>query len=159
MVEEMEIERALGRAMKTWASWVRRKVDRNKTRVFFRSISPSHTGKQCYNETQPIFDEPLQASFPSSLTEIIEGTIKAMINPPLTYLNITNLSQYRRDAHPSIYARKQLIGKAPEMEGTAQRKEFRPDCSHWCLPGLPDTWNSLLYASVVFDSSPRISDS
>ncbi|KAK9922706.1 hypothetical protein M0R45_031158 [Rubus argutus] len=22
------------------------------------------------------------------------------------------------------------------------------DCSHWCLPGLPDTWNDLLYAAL-----------
>jgi hypothetical protein len=20
------------------------------------------------------------------------------------------------------------------------------DCVHWCLPGVPDTWNELLYA-------------
>lgn len=150
LVEEMEIESALDIAMKTWARWIRHKLDRNKTRVFFRSISPSHTGKQCYNETQPILDESDAASFPKSLTEIIEGTIKAMKNP-VRYLNITNLSQYRRDAHPSIYSRKE--------EERQQRKEFHPDCSHWCLPGLPDTWNGLLYASLVFDTSGHISDS
>lgn len=150
LVEEMEIESALDIAMKTWARWIRRKLDRNKTRVFFRSISPSHTGKQCYNETQPILDESDAASFPKSLTQIIEGTIKAMKNP-VRYLNITNLSQYRRDAHPSIYSRKQ--------EERQQLKEFHPDCSHWCLPGLPDTWNGLLYASLVFDTSGHISDS
>ena len=148
----MKIESALDIGMKTWASWVRRKVDMNKTRVFFRSISPSHT-EECYNESKPLSEEPFAvvSSFPWSLTEIIEGTIKEMENP-VTYLNITGLSRNRRDAHPSIYARKQ-------GQGQQQSKEFHPDCSHWCLPGLPDTWNSLLYASLVFDTSGQVYDS
>ncbi|PPD70897.1 hypothetical protein GOBAR_DD32223 [Gossypium barbadense] len=34
-----------------------------------------------------------------------------------------------------------------EQEGNAAGRV--QDCSHWCLPGVPDTWNELLYASLV----------
>lgn len=33
---------ALEKALKTWANWVDTNVDRNKKRVFFQSISPTH---------------------------------------------------------------------------------------------------------------------
>jgi hypothetical protein len=23
------------------------------------------------------------------------------------------------------------------------------DCSHWCLPGIPDSWNELLYSTLL----------
>ncbi|CAN6921912.1 unnamed protein product, partial [Brassica oleracea var. botrytis] len=23
------------------------------------------------------------------------------------------------------------------------------DCSHWCLPGVPDTWNEILYTKFL----------
>ncbi|KGN47947.1 protein trichome birefringence-like 42 [Cucumis sativus] len=148
MIATMKMELALEAAMKTWSNWIDQNVDTNKTAVFFRSISPEHKGKQwCYNETEPFFDESYQKIFPESLTEVFERTMKRM-KTPVKYLNITKLSQYRRDAHPSIYAKKQ--GKL--WVATKQRKEeIIADCSHWCLPGLPDTWNRLLYATIVSD--------
>lgn len=48
-------------------------------------------------------------------------------------LDITLLSQLRKDAHPSAYGGLDHTGN---------------DCSHWCLPGVPDTWNELLYAAL-----------
>ncbi|MCE7766848.1 hypothetical protein GQL56_29935, partial [Pseudomonas putida] len=24
------------------------------------------------------------------------------------------------------------------------------DCTHWCLPGLPDTWNQLFYTALFY---------
>ncbi|KAF3577195.1 hypothetical protein DY000_02029228 [Brassica cretica] len=44
----------------------------------------------------------------------------------------TGLSQLRKDSHPSSYS-----GNHPGND------------SHWCLPGVPDTWNILFY-SVLF---------
>ncbi|KAK4577752.1 hypothetical protein RGQ29_028035 [Quercus rubra] len=150
VVRKMESELALETAMKTWAHWIDKNVDMNNTKVFFRSISPEHKEDQwCYNETKPIMDESYVATFPKSLVEIVERTIGRM-SKPARYLNITNLSQYRRDAHPSIYTSRQ--GK---LLTVAQRNDplTYADCSHWCLPGLPDTWNSLVYASMVLDKS------
>ncbi|PON96406.1 Trichome birefringence-like family [Trema orientale] len=143
LVEKMETEKALGMAMETWSSWIDRNVDSNKTSVFFRSISPEHKGKQwCYNKTQPIIDDSYVATFPDKMIRIVERTIQGM-KTPVTYLNITNLSRYRRDAHSSIYRTKQ--GKTLIAMKQKQPESFA-DCSHWCLPGLPDTWNRLLLA-------------
>jgi len=150
LVEEMEIESALRKGMRTWARWIDHHVDASKTTVFFRSISPQHQGKQwCYNITQPNMDETYVSAFPKPMKEIIEITIRSMMIP-VRYLNITKLSGYRRDAHPALYARKQE--KLLKTEQQLQ-EESHPDCSHWCLPGLPDTWNRLLYASLVLDTS------
>lgn len=81
--------------------------------------------------------------FPQAVIDVIENVIKGLSKSRVKYLNITNLSKYRIDAHPSIYTKK--IG-VNNLSG-------RPDCSHWCLPGLPDTWNRVLYASILFDTT------
>ena len=62
---------------------------------------------------------------------------------PVIYMNISRLTGYRKDGHPSIYRR--------EYKSVAQQiaAEHSQDCSHWCLPGVPDTWNQLLYASLL----------
>ncbi|KAK7364550.1 hypothetical protein VNO80_13287 [Phaseolus coccineus] len=39
-----------------------------------------------------------------------------------------------KDGRPSIY-------------GTGGHRGL--DCSHWCLPGVPDTWNVLLYDALI----------
>ncbi|CAK9166541.1 unnamed protein product, partial [Ilex paraguariensis] len=53
---------------------------------------------------------------------------------PVKLLDVTTLSQLRKDGHSSIYG---FGGN----EGN--------DCSHWCLAGVPDTWNQLLYGVLV----------
>ncbi|XP_026442055.1 protein trichome birefringence-like 2 [Papaver somniferum] len=50
------------------------------------------------------------------------------------------LTYYRADAHPSVY------GKNYNVQ---ERIKAPQDCSHWCLPGVPDTWNELLYATLL----------
>lgn len=46
-------------------------------------------------------------------------------------LDITRMSEFRADAHPST---------------TGGKKH--DDCMHWCLPGPTDTWNDLLALSL-----------
>ncbi|KAL2937985.1 Protein trichome birefringence [Bienertia sinuspersici] len=146
----MPIKVAYGKAMKTWVKWIEENVDPSKTIVFFRSISAQHIAKQwCYNSTQPIFDESYKNMFPQSHVNIVERLIKGMSKPKVRYLNITKLSGYRIDAHPSVYKSLEWIIDAPKYK--RPRKPFA-DCSHWCLPGLPDTWNRLLYSSLFFDT-------
>lgn len=62
---------------------------------------------------------------------------------PVHLLDITLLSQLRIDGHPSAYS-----GGRPDI-----------DCAHWCLPGVPDTWNHLLYAALITSSTPPSSAS
>uniref|UniRef100_A0A0E0MZ86 Uncharacterized protein n=1 Tax=Oryza rufipogon TaxID=4529 RepID=A0A0E0MZ86_ORYRU len=145
---EMGGEEAFNQALGTWASWVDQNVDSARTRVFFRSISPEHKSENwCYNQTSPITDETkIVPWFPRSLVSIVERNIRST-RTPVTYLNITRLSELRVDAHPSVYT----ITREGKPLSTEQRQQplVYADCSHWCLPGLPDTWNLLLLASLA----------
>lgn len=64
----------------------------------------------------------------------------------VTLLNITQLSEYRKDAHTSVYGERK--GKLLTKEQRANPKDFA-DCIHWCLPGVPDAWNEILYAYLL----------
>ncbi|KAF5199667.1 trichome birefringence [Thalictrum thalictroides] len=151
LVKNIDVATAFQTAMREWAAWIDRNVDPAKSSVFFRSISPDHKGQQwCYNETQPTEDEFDIPNFMRHIVETVETTITEM-KTPVSYLNITKLSQYRKDAHPSVYTTKGK-GKLLTEEQKKQPLLFA-DCSHWCIPGVPDTWNSLLYASIVLDTS------
>ncbi|XP_021775713.1 protein trichome birefringence-like 42 [Chenopodium quinoa] len=146
LTEVMPREIAFKRAMRTWASWIKKNIDPKKTSVFFRSVSPTHEARKydqwCYNVTQPIKDDSYVMGFPKPLIDVVENMIPRMGKLRIKYLNITKLSEYRIDAHPSIYTKK-VKGNLPGSS----------DCSHWCLPGLPDTWNRLLYASILVDTN------
>ncbi|KAF3772408.1 trichome birefringence-like 1 protein [Nymphaea thermarum] len=62
---------------------------------------------------------------------------------PISYLNITKMSDYRKDGHPSFYMKPKLSAEERKALPKAQ------DCNHWCLPGVPDSWNELLYAKLL----------
>jgi hypothetical protein len=50
-------------------------------------------------------------------------------------LNVTRMTALRKDGHLSVY-----------LNPSGPVTRYKQDCSHWCLPGVPDTWNELLYA-------------
>lgn len=134
----LDVSTAFHRALTTWASWVNRYVNPQKTQVFFRSSAPSHfsggewnSGGHCRESTMPLNDT--HARPVPEINAILEQVAKQM-RTPVTILNITNLSGLRIDGHPSVYGR-----KAGELTTSSTQ-----DCSHWCLPGVPDTWNELL---------------
>lgn len=74
--------------------------------------------------------------------KVLEDIVQKM-NTDVIYLNISRLTDYRKDGHPSIYRRQYNT-----VEEQIAAVQFQ-DCSHWCLPGVPDTWNELLYASLL----------
>lgn len=85
--------------------------------------------KNCFGTKQP-----LPGPVVSHPAEIVLQRVLSRILKPVYLLNITGLSQLRIDGHPSVYG----YGGHITM-----------DCSHWCLPGVPDIWNQLLYTALL----------
>ncbi|XP_077210316.1 protein trichome birefringence-like 14 [Tasmannia lanceolata] len=107
-----------------------------KLKAFFRTISPRHfvngdwnSGGSCDNTT-PLAggNQVLQDKSSDPDAEgAVEGT-------RVKLLDITALSQLRDECHISRYS----IKATPGMQ----------DCLHWCLPGVPDTWNEIIFAQL-----------
>uniref|UniRef100_A0A3Q7ITU3 Uncharacterized protein n=2 Tax=Solanum lycopersicum TaxID=4081 RepID=A0A3Q7ITU3_SOLLC len=143
----MNVVEAFQRSLSTWASWVIQNTKPEKSHIFFRSVSPVHyrdgawnEGGHCHTNTAPETDytklekEPTNNIFISEVVEKMQNTRRNM-----TFLNITYLSEFRKDGHPSEYREPGTPAGAPQ------------DCSHWCLPGVPDSWNELLYAYLLLN--------
>jgi hypothetical protein len=79
---------------------------------------------------------------------VLEKVLRNM-KTHVRYLNVTQMTDFRKDGHPSVY-RKQNV--SPE-----ERKSplLFQDCSHWCLPGVPDAWNEILYAELLVNEKKQ----
>ncbi|KAB2045276.1 hypothetical protein ES319_D01G149300v1 [Gossypium barbadense] len=149
--EELNVVEAFRRALTTWSKWVDDNVNPSKTMVFFRGYSATHfsggqwnSGGVCDSEMEPIRNETLLRPY-MPMMAVLESVLEGM-KTHVTYLNITRLTDFRKDGHPSIYRRYHKHG-ITEKERTESVKY--QDCSHWCLPGVPDTWNELLYSELL----------
>ncbi|XP_010553117.1 PREDICTED: protein trichome birefringence-like 31 [Tarenaya hassleriana] len=154
-VREYNVTNAYRIALETWAKWLETTIDPMKQRVFFMSMSPTHlwswewkpgSDGNCFNELYPI-NNPSYWGTGSNL-EIMEilGDVMQKVRVNVTLLNITQLSEYRKDGHTTVYGERK--GKLLTKEQRADPKNFA-DCIHWCLPGVPDTWNEILYAYLL----------
>ncbi|CAN1134031.1 Protein trichome birefringence-like 8 [Linum perenne] len=143
--KSMGVIDAFERSLQTWKKWVMENLDSERSHVFFRSYSPAHYRNGTWNgggrcdldfqpETNPKLLEP-ESKTNRPVSEVI--TQMRRTNKKVQYLNITHLTEYRFDGHPSRYREPGTPPDAPQ------------DCSHWCLPGVPDVWNEILYAHLV----------
>ncbi|KAJ9175909.1 hypothetical protein P3X46_014409 [Hevea brasiliensis] len=156
-----EIERpvAYRRVLTTWSKWVDENVDPNRTMVFFSSMSPLHIksldwnnpdGIKCAKETTPILDTTRHLNVGTDRRLLVIGAnLTQSMKIPVHFINITTLSEYRKDAHTSVYTIRQ--GKMLTPEQQADPTTYA-DCIHWCLPGLPDTWNEFIYTRIISHS-------
>nr|CAB3501136.1 unnamed protein product [Digitaria exilis] len=164
--EYVEVDRpvAYKEVLKTWAKWVDRNIDPNKTTVFFMGMSPNHItpeawgnkgGIKCAMETLPITNRSasLDVGTDWRLYAGAQEVLPTLRRVPVHFVDITALSELRKDAHTSVHTLRQ--GKLLTPEQQADPKTYA-DCIHWCLPGLPDTWNQFLYARIA--SSPWPTD-
>ena len=132
------IWRAKNLTVHSVVSWVNSQLPKYPgLKAFFRSISPRHfvggdwnTGGSCNNTTpmsvgKEIWDEE---SSDQTVASAVKGT-------GVKLLDITALSQLRDEGHISRF------------RITANPNGVQ-DCLHWCLPGVPDTWNEILFAQI-----------
>uniref|UniRef100_A0A0E0BTE7 Uncharacterized protein n=1 Tax=Oryza glumipatula TaxID=40148 RepID=A0A0E0BTE7_9ORYZ len=105
-------------------------------KVFYRSLSPRHffngewnTGGTCDNK-DPLSKGNSVFRNRSDDAEA-EGAVRGT---GIKFLDITAISRLRDEGHISRYS---IKGR-----GGVQ------DCLHWCLPGVPDTWNEILAAQL-----------
>ncbi|KAL6554176.1 Protein trichome birefringence-like 31 [Orobanche minor] len=144
-------------ALETWARWVESSINPRIQKIFFATMSPTHLWSwewnpgadgNCFNETRPIEKGSYWGTGSSrdimGILEDVLGRLKVQV----TVLNITQLSEYRKDGHTSVYGERK--GKLLTKEQRFDPKNFA-DCIHWCLPGVPDTWNEILYAFLLQD--------
>ncbi|CAN1136161.1 Protein trichome birefringence-like 16 [Linum perenne] len=118
-------------------SWVNSQLPQHpQLKAFYRSISPRHfvggdwnTGGSCDNTKPMSIGKELldEASSDYSARNAVQGT-------GVNILDITALSKLRDEGHISRYS----ITAASGVQ----------DCLHWCLPGVPDTWNEILFAQI-----------
>ncbi|WZY81989.1 hypothetical protein YC2023_028373 [Brassica napus] len=153
--KEVEMVRVYEMALQTLSQWLEVHVNSNRTKLFFMSMSPTHeraeewggkTNQNCYGETSLIDKEGYngRGSDPKMMRvveNVLDGLKRRGLN--MHMINITQLSEYRKDGHPSIY-RKQWEQLKEDLDPSSYS-----DCIHWCLPGVPDVWNHLLYAYIV----------
>ncbi|KAK0584994.1 hypothetical protein LWI29_021915 [Acer saccharum] len=128
--------------LKTWANWVDSTINPNHTRVFFTTMSPTHTngidwgrkdGLKCFNETKPVKKRKHWGSGSDKrMMSVVADTVKKM-KVPVTFINVTQISEYRIDAHTSVYT--ETGGKVLTEEQKADPMHYA-DCIHWCLPGV-----------------------
>ncbi|KAK6916266.1 Trichome birefringence-like, N-terminal domain [Dillenia turbinata] len=133
----------LDMALRHMILYVERRV-RPGTIKYFRTQSPRHfeggdwdQGGSCHR-MQPLSSKLVDALF--SLSNNGTNTEARLVNQHLykslegssfNILDVTRMSEFRADAHPS----------------TAGGKKH-DDCMHWCLPGITDTWNDLFIAHL-----------
>ncbi|XP_071715805.1 protein trichome birefringence-like 34 [Rutidosis leptorrhynchoides] len=154
--KEVEMLRSYEMAFKTWSDWLEIHVDRLKTQLFFMSMSPTHErgeewgatdNQNCYNETELITKVGYRGrGTDPKMMRIVENSIDQLKTRGLNVqiINITQLSEYRKEGHPSIYKEQW----DPLTEEQISKPSSYADCIHWCLPGVPDVWNELLYAYI-----------
>ncbi|KAG2622607.1 protein trichome birefringence-like 34 [Panicum virgatum] len=154
-LDEMEMMDGFEVAIKKLTEWLGEYIDKNKTRIFFAGSSPTHfrasnwggeDSNKCLNETEPIYrvgyksaDYSLMAMAKSYFERLEAKGIHVEI------LNITELSDYRKDGHPTVF-RKQYVALTKEQ---IAKPASYADCTHWCLPGVPDVWNQFLYGYLI----------
>ncbi|XP_020398282.1 protein trichome berefringence-like 7 isoform X2 [Zea mays] len=96
------------------------------TKLFDRDTSQ----KVCEVTEQP--SSEAKGNDKSEFGAILSDVVTNM-KVPITVLNVTLMGAFRSDAHVGTWSYPPTI----------------LDCSHWCLPGVPDAWNELVFSYLL----------
>ncbi|XP_074327848.1 protein trichome birefringence-like 13 isoform X2 [Apium graveolens] len=120
------------------------------TILLFRTQSPRHfeggdwdTGGSC-QRLHPLRQKQVEEFFSlekngtNMEARLVNVHLKAVKGTSFKLLEITSMSEFRADAHPS---------------STGGKKH--DDCMHWCLPGITDIWNDLFIAKLEYLKSSQ----
>ncbi|RRT61251.1 hypothetical protein B296_00044355 [Ensete ventricosum] len=104
-------------------------------------------GVKCAMETMPVANASRRLAIGTDwrLFAEEERVVRSM-RLPVSFVSITAMSELRKDAHTAVHTLRQ--GKLLTAEQQADPANYA-DCIHWCLPGLPDTWNEFLFARIA----------
>ncbi|XP_052154735.1 xylan O-acetyltransferase 2 [Oryza glaberrima] len=153
---------AYRRVLDTWATWVNDNVDPARTSVFFMSVSPLHIspeawgnpgGVRCAKEDAPVqnWHGPLWLGTDWDMFRAARNASRAAGRVPVTFVDVTAMSELRKDGHTSVHTIRQGRVLTPEQQADPATYA---DCIHWCLPGVPDVWNLMLYARILSRPPP-----
>lgn len=184
----MQVEDAYKQSIQTVMNWIQDTVNPSRTQIFFRTLAPVHfrfvwrfyhyngyseyklfvmiqwigvicfrggdwkNGGNCHLETLPELGSSLVPNDNWLQFRIANAVLSAHTNvsesKKFMVLNVTQMTAHRKDGHSSVYYLGRTVGP-----------HRRQDCSHWCLPGVPDTWNELLYALLLKHEAVHIEKS
>jgi hypothetical protein len=99
------------------------------------------TGGSCHLETLPDAMPVKSLDEWADLLQPVDEFLGSDLGSELAgvdLLRVTGMTAQRKDGHLSVY-----------LSPSGPVPRYRQDCSHWCLPGVPDAWNELLYALVM----------
>ncbi|XXG39676.1 hypothetical protein AAC387_Pa01g0576 [Persea americana] len=89
-------------------------------------------GIKCAMETTPVLNMSMTLDVGTDWQMYaIAANVTRSTKVPIYFLNITTLSEYRKDAHASVYTIRQ--GKMLTPKQKADPLTY-VDCIHWCLP-------------------------
>ncbi|CAN0879439.1 Protein trichome birefringence-like 8 [Linum grandiflorum] len=128
----------IGRPPRNSPADVKTAIKVDQLHWFSRRNGTWNDGGHCDADLQPETD-PKHLEPESVNNRPISDVVTQMRwrNKNVQYLNITHLTEYRSDGHPSRHREPGTPPDAPQ------------DCSHWCLPGIPDVWNEVMYAQLL----------
>ncbi|KQJ96431.1 hypothetical protein BRADI_3g23055v3 [Brachypodium distachyon] len=127
-----DIKEAFRLSLQTMTDWELSRARLSKSYFFFRSYSPSHYRNGTWDTGGSEEEYSWMNAMISSATRGLRTKGRNA-----RFLNITYMTELRRDGHLSRHREPGTPPDAPE------------DCNHWCLPGVPDAWNQALYVHLL----------
>ncbi|CAI5463897.1 unnamed protein product [Closterium sp. Yama58-4] len=151
---------------------------------YFISLSPSHKWDQSYASKPGVCgsDRPLTPTAAATVLgnstttlDYVSAQRAAFSSPnPVRFIDVTAISTARPDGHTGVWGvlggggtladgeaddTKSSSATMPGANGTAMGKPrtttlSQPDCRHWCLPGVPDSWVDV--TAAVWQREPSL---